>query len=185
AIYTRLNKLRQNVIALWSQVLLATPSARMVIGSIEQEGDRETIIEWFVSEGIDAHRLTFQPRAAMPVYLQQHHHVDVCLDAFPYAGSTTTLNALWMGVPTVTLSGKSIPSRGSASWLSHVGLAEYIAHDQKSFVRTSIAAAQDLDALNRLRLGMRERCLASAPFQPNTVARGLSAALRMMWKRWC
>ncbi|AIS94923.1 tetratricopeptide repeat protein [Burkholderia thailandensis] len=183
--FNRLNKLRQNVIALWSQVLLATPSARMVIGSIEQEGDRETIIEWFVSEGIDAHRLTFQPRAAMPVYLQQHHHVDVCLDAFPYAGSTTTLNALWMGVPTVTLSGKSIPSRGSASWLSHVGLAEYIAHDQKSFVRTSIAAAQDLDALNRLRLGMRERCLASAPFQPNTVARGLSAALRMMWKRWC
>ncbi|AOJ08436.1 tetratricopeptide repeat protein [Burkholderia mayonis] len=183
--FNRLNKLRQNVIALWAEVLRATPSARMVIGAIEQESDRETMVEWFVAEGIDPHRLTFQPRATMPVYLQQHHHVDICLDAFPYAGSTTTLNALWMGVPTVTLSGKSIPNRGSASWLNHVGLTEYIAHDKESFVRASIAAAQDLDALSRLRLGMRERCLASAPFQPNTVARGLSAALRMMWQRWC
>lgn len=183
--FNRLNKLRQDVIALWAAVLRAKPDARMVIGAIEQDRDRDTIAGWFAAEGIDPARLTFQPRATIPVYLQQHHRVDICLDTFPYAGSTTTLNALWMGVPTVTLAGLSIPTRGSASWLKRVDLDAFVAHDKDEFVRKAIALADDPDMLQTLRSGLRERCLASAPFHPDVVAQGLSVALRMMWRRWC
>ncbi|MBN3781500.1 tetratricopeptide repeat protein [Burkholderia sp. Ac-20345] len=183
--FNRLNKLRQDVIALWASVLRSKPDAKMVIGAIEQDRDRDTIAGWFAAEGIDPARLTFQPRATIPVYLQQHHRVDICLDTFPYAGSTTTLNALWMGVPTVTIAGQSIPTRGSASWLRRVDLDTFIAHDKDEFVRKAIALADDLDTLQTLRSGLRERCLASAPFHPDVVAQGLSVALRMMWRRWC
>ncbi|HEJ2443009.1 TPA: tetratricopeptide repeat protein [Burkholderia multivorans] len=183
--FNRLNKIRRDVVALWAAILCAKPDARMVIGATEQDRDRDEIADWFAAEGIESARLTFQPRATVPVYLQQHHHVDICLDTFPYAGSTTTLNALWMGVPTVTIAGQSIPTRGSASWLKRVGLDAFIAHDKEEFVSKAIALADDLVALQTMRSGLRDRCLASVPFQPDVVARGLSTALRMMWRRWC
>ncbi|VWC37974.1 tetratricopeptide repeat protein [Burkholderia lata] len=183
--FNRLNKLRPDVIALWAKILRADPHARMVIGAIGQEHDRYTLIDWFAAEGIAVERLSFRPRAPTAVYLQQHHQVDICLDTFPYAGSTTTLNALWMGVPTVTIAGRSLPSRGSACWLSHLGLEQFIAHDTDDFVERALELSKHLDELNVLRTSMRDRCLASAAFQPETIAAGLSSALRTMWARWC
>ncbi|WP_175886352.1 tetratricopeptide repeat protein [Burkholderia sp. BCC0044] len=183
--FNRLNKLRPEVIALWAKVLRADPLARMVIGAIGQDRDQRTYVDWFAAEGISAQRLTFQPRAQTAVYLQQHHHVDICLDTFPYAGSTTTLNALWMGVPTVTISGRKLPSRGSEAWLSHLGLDEFISNDADDFVDRSLALSKDLGRLSALRASMRERCLASPAFQPATIAAGLSTAWRTMWARWC
>lgn len=183
--FNRLNKLNPDVIALWSRVLHADPASRMVIGAIGNDRDKQIYVEWFAAQGIPAERLIFCNRASMPVYMQQHHHVDILLDTFPYSGSTTTLNALWMGVPTVTVPGTSMASRGGACWLSHVGLTEFIARDKDEFVTKSIELARDLDALNRMRLGMRERCLASVPFHPDQVAGGLAIALRAMWRRWC
>ncbi|ALE56269.1 tetratricopeptide repeat protein [Paraburkholderia sp. RL17-368-BIF-A] len=183
--FNRLNKLSQEVIALWSVILRAEPSSRMVIGAISSKLDEPTYLEWFAAEGITADRLTFCPRGSLPLYMQQHHQVDLCLDTFPYTGSTTTLNALWMGVPTITMPGISMPSRGGACWLEHVGLEQFIVRDKEEFVRKSLELTRDLDALNELRIGMRERCLNSVPFQPEKVAAGLSIALRTMWKRWC
>ncbi|WP_345812250.1 tetratricopeptide repeat protein [Paraburkholderia sp. PREW-6R] len=183
--FNRLNKISPEVIALWSTILRAQPTARMVIGAIGSKQDEETYLEWFAAEGIDTARLTFCPRTSLPVYMQQHHHVDVCLDTFPYAGSTTTLNGLWMGVPTVTMPGISMPSRGGACWMGQVGLDEYIARDKEEFIQKSLELTRDLEALNELRIGMRERCLNSVPFHPEKVAGGLAIALRTMWQRWC
>ncbi|WP_027776940.1 tetratricopeptide repeat protein [Paraburkholderia caledonica] len=183
--FNRLNKLSQEVIALWSVILRAEPSSRMVIGAISSKLDEPTYLEWFAAEGITADRLTFCPRGSLPVYMQQHHQVDLCLDTFPYTGSTTTLNALWMGVPTITMPGTSMPSRGGACWLEHVGLEQFIVRNKEEFIRKSIDLTRDLDALNELRIGMRERCLNSVPFQPEKVASGFSIAVRTMWKRWC
>ncbi|MBW9107934.1 tetratricopeptide repeat protein [Paraburkholderia phenoliruptrix] len=183
--FNRLNKLSTEVIALWSTILRAQPTSRMVIGAIGSKLDEETYLEWFRNEGIDTSRLTFCPRTTLPVYMQQHHHVDLCLDTFPYVGSTTTLNALWMGVPTVTMPGTSMPSRCGAGWLEQVGLHDFVARDKDEFVKKSIELTRDLDALSALRIGMRERCLGSVPFHPEKVAGGLSIALRTMWQRWC
>lgn len=183
--FNRLNKLSTEVIALWSAILRADPTSRMIIGAIGSKIDEETYLEWFGAEGIDTSRLTFCPRSSLPVYMQQHHHVDICLDTFPYVGSTTTLNALWMGVPTVTMPGDSMPSLCGAAWLGQVRLDQFIVRDKEEFVQKSIELTRDLDALNEIRVGMRERCMGSVPFQPEKVAGGLAIALRTMWKRWC
>ncbi len=89
--------------------------------------------------------------------MQQHHHVDLCLDTLPYSGGTTTWYALWMGVPTLTLPGETIPSRGGVTAMSHVGLDEFVARNEEDFVARGLAIAADLTALAELRAGMRER----------------------------
>ncbi|HDR9588542.1 TPA: tetratricopeptide repeat protein [Burkholderia stabilis] len=185
ASFNRLNKLSPHVIEVWSRVLHADPTARMALGAIGSDGDQQTLTEWFAAAGIDAGRLTFHRRSNIPVYMQQHHGVDLCLDAFPYTGSTTTLNALWMGVPTVTIPGATMAGRGSAGWLQHVGLDAYIATDEDDFVTRALALGRDTTALQALRAGLRARCGESAAFRPAVVAAGLSSALRTMWTRWC
>ncbi|MBY8604103.1 MAG: tetratricopeptide repeat protein [Burkholderia sp.] len=185
ASFNRLNKLSPHVIEVWARVLHADPTARMALGAIGSDGDQQTLTEWFARAGIDANRLTFHRRSNIPVYMQQHHGVDLCLDAFPYTGSTTTLNALWMGVPTVTIPGATMAGRGSAGWLQHVGLDAYIATDEDDFVAKALALGHDTAALQALRTGLRARCAQSAAFRPDVVAAGLSSALRTMWTRWC
>ncbi|HDR9769330.1 TPA: tetratricopeptide repeat protein [Burkholderia cepacia ATCC 25416] len=183
--FNRLNKLSPHVIAVWARVLHADPTAHMVLGAIGTERDQHTLTEWFAMAGIDTGRLSFQWRSSIPVYMQQHHGVDLCLDTFPYAGSTTTLNALWMGVPTVTIPGATLAGRGSATWLQHVGLNAYIAKDEDDFVTKAFTLGRDIAALQTLRTSLRGRCAASAAFRPAVVAAGLSSALRTMWARWC
>ncbi|MEK6357095.1 MAG: tetratricopeptide repeat protein [Burkholderia cenocepacia] len=183
--FNRLNKLSPHVIEVWARVLHADPTARMAFGAIGNEGDQRVLIEWLAAAGIDAGRLSFHRRSNIPVYLQQHHGVDLCLDTFPYTGSTTTLNALWMGVPTLTIPGATLAGRGSSTWLQHVGLDAYIAKDEDDFVAKALALGQDTAALQVLRAGLRARCAESAAFRPEIVAAGLSSALRTMWTRWC
>ncbi|WP_176114565.1 tetratricopeptide repeat protein [Burkholderia cepacia] len=185
ASFNRLNKLSPHVIQVWARVLHADPTARMALGALDNDRDQQTLTEWFAAAGIDAGRLTFHRRSNIPVYMQQHHGVDLCLDAFPYTGSTTTLNALWMGVPTVTIPGATMAGRGSAGWLQHVGLDAYIATDEDDFVARALALGRDTAALQALRAGLRARCGESAAFRPAVVAAGLSSALRTMWTRWC
>ncbi|KML54645.1 hypothetical protein VL15_20290 [Burkholderia cepacia] len=183
--FNRLNKLSPHVIDVWARVLHADPTARMALGAIGNDGDQQALTEWFAAAGIDAGRLTFHRRSNIPVYMQQHHGVDLCLDTFPYTGSTTTLNALWMGVPTVTISGPTLAGRGSAGWLQHVGLDAYITDGEDAFVAKALALGHDTAALQALRTGLRARCGQSAAFRPAVVAAGLSSALRTMWTRWC
>jgi len=183
--FNRLNKLSPKVIEAWACVLHAAPTARMALGAIGNDADQQTLTEWFAAAGIDAGRLSFHRRSNIPVYMQQHHGVDICLDTFPYTGSTTTLNALWMGVPTLTIPGATLAGRGSATWLQHVGLDTYIATDKDEFVAKALALGHDTAALQALRMDLRARCAKSAAFRPAVVAAGLSSALRTMWTHWC
>ncbi|SAL12950.1 TPR domain-containing protein [Caballeronia cordobensis] len=186
--FNRINKVRPEVIALWAKILHAMPSSKMLIGAIRREGDRSDEAHYadqFAKQGISRDRLMFVPRSATAVYLQQHHQVDLCLDAFPFSASTTTLNALWMGVPTLTMAGNSLVSRGATTWLSHVGLESFVTKDKDDFVQSALSIVSDLPALNELRLGLRERCIQSAAFQPDVVAQGVARAFRTMWQRWC
>jgi predicted O-linked N-acetylglucosamine transferase (SPINDLY family) len=183
--FNRLNKVNQRVVALWARILHADPRARMIIGAVESDADQQACLARFAAEGIDEQRLSFRPRTHTTVYLQQHHQVDICLDTFPYTGATTTINSLWMGVPTVTIAGNSLLSRGSTSWLSQIGLQQYVAQDADDFVTRALALSKDLDALSQLRATLRDRCANTTSIQPASVAASLSLALRAMWKRWC
>ncbi|MGF6924159.1 tetratricopeptide repeat protein [Paraburkholderia sp. 40] len=184
--FSKLLKIGPEVIALWARVLREVPHSRMVIGAIVAPEQMSKVSALFANEGIDASRISFLPRAGMAAYLAQHHQIDVCLDAFPFAGSTTTMHALWMGVPTVTLPGFSMASRGSTGWLSHLGIDDaFVARDENDFVRKCVALAADLDALAMVRRELRAHCAQSSLISAGTIAEAASRALRAMWQRWC
>ncbi|MGF6569895.1 putative O-linked N-acetylglucosamine transferase (SPINDLY family) [Paraburkholderia sp. GAS333] len=183
--FNRMDKLRREVIALWARLLREVPNSRMLIGGLPADGSLGDLPAWFAEEGIARERLDFRPRSSVPVYLQQHHHVDICLDTFPFSGLTTALHSLWMGVPTLTLPGKTVPGRSGLTAMSHAGLEMFIAQDKDDFVRRGVELTSDIAALAALRAGMRERCENSPMFRPAEIADGVSTALRVMWRRWC
>jgi len=184
--FNRLEKLRRHTIALWAQLLRALPTARMQIAAMpHDETGANKLLAWFDEEGIARDRFDFRSRGSIPVFLQQHYAVDVCLDSFPYGGLTTALQSLWMGVPTLTLAGETVPGRSGATAMSHAGLEFFVAADEQDFVRRGMALANDIPVLAELRATMRERCLASPMFQPDVIAHSVSRALRTMWERWC
>jgi predicted O-linked N-acetylglucosamine transferase (SPINDLY family) len=183
--FNRPNKISRDVIRLWSQVLHALPDARLLLAAMPADGTDPQLLEWFQSEGIDPQRLSFHKMCALTSYLGLHAQVDICLDTFPYNGGTTTLHALWMGVPTLTLAGTTAAGRTGASILGHVGLNAFLATSEQDFVQKGHDLASDLDALSTVRVSLRERFLRSSMGQPAVVAAGLESALRAMWLTWC
>ncbi len=183
--FNRPSKLSLKVIALWSQLLRALPDARMLLGAMPEDDNNDTLIGWFAQEGIARERLSFHHRSGMQTYLALHHRVDVCLDTFPYAGGTTTLHALWMGVPTLTFARHTMASRQGVAILGHIGLEEFAARDAADFVQKGLFIAGNIPLLANLRSGLRKRFEQSLISQPAVVADGLERALRMMWQRWC
>jgi len=183
--FNRVSKIRPATVALWAKLLHAMPDSRMLLGAMPPGGDHSKLIEWFESEGIAQDRLDFRARSEESVYLQQHHHVDLCLDTFPYAGGTTTMHATWMGVPTLTQSGDTTPRRAGATIMSHAGLFGFIASDEDDFVAKGLAIASDLKALAEIRAGLREQFRTSPLLNSRLIADSFSLVLRDMWRRWC
>ena len=183
--FNRASRISRSIVALWSQLLRALPSSRLLLAGMPAAEKEDTLIEWFAQEGIERDRLSFHVRSDMDRYLGFHHQVDVCLDTFPYNGGTTTLHALWMGVPTLTLAGNTPASRSGACVFGHVGLEAFVAHDAEDFVHKGLFWAGDLAALQDIRAGLRERFASSAMAQPALIAVGLQRALQIMWQRWC
>ena len=183
--FNSLSKLNQYVIATWAMIMRDVPDSRMVIGGMPEVGQYDQLFQWFMQEGISRDRLDFYPRSSMEHYLLLHQQVDICLDTFPYNGGTTTLHALWMGVPTITLAGNTVAGRTGAGILGHVGLEAFIAHDAAGFVQKGLFWAGNLNALSDIRTELRERFARSALGQPELIAAGLERALHIMWQRWC
>jgi protein O-GlcNAc transferase len=183
--FNRPTKISPSVIALWSQLLRAVPNSRMLLGAMRPDGRADQLIEDFARNGVSRDRLRLHSRCDMKTYLTLHQDVDVCLDTFPYTGGTTTLHALWMGVPTLTMAGSTVPGRPGASVLGHVGLEAFIAGNPADFVDQGVASAVNPESLARLRTELRQRLRQSAMGQPQLVAAGLERALRIMWRRWC
>jgi predicted O-linked N-acetylglucosamine transferase (SPINDLY family) len=183
--FNRPNKLSREVIALWSRLLRALPDSRMLLGGMPEAGHYDTLIAWFEEEGIAQSRLDFHPRSGMEQYLALHHQIDICLDTFPYNGGTTTHHALWMGVPTLTLAGVSLPGRVGVAILAQAGLLEFAVKDADDFVARGVYWSQHIVELDSLRSGLREQLQQSPPRKPEIIAAGLERALRTMWRRWC
>lgn len=182
--FNRVSKLTPGTLALWSEVLGRVPQARMRIGAVG-DSDREWILAALVGHGIDPARLEFLPRMAKTDYLAAHAGVDLLLDTTPYSGGTTTGHGLWMGVPTLTLAGATLPGRQSLNILGHCGLEAFIAADRADFVEKAVAWTKRVPELAELRLGMRERLRPTSIGDPRFAAEALEDAIRAAWRRWC
>lgn len=183
--FNRVAKLSPQVIHLWGQLLRALPLTRMMLANMPSQSEVDMVSDWFKNAGIARDRLSFEICCDRRSSLELHHRVDFCLDTFPYTGFTTTLNAIWMGVPTLTLAGFKPAGRQSTAVLSHLGLTDFIAKDDESFVSRGVHLATDVESLAVLRSTLRERFAASPFGQAEKAAEGLGEAFRTMWKAWC
>ncbi len=183
--FNRAGKLSRGTIARWSKLMRMVPDARMVLAAMPNKQTSDMIRSWFTREGIDANRLTFHGFTNMPDYLALHAQVDLCLDTYPYTSGTTGLHAMWMGVPTLTLVGPTLPGHVTSAILSQAGLNDFITYQEEDFLKTGQAFANDFSLLADLRPGMRDRMQNSGNGQITLIAEGLECVLRKMWQRWC
>jgi predicted O-linked N-acetylglucosamine transferase (SPINDLY family) len=121
----------------------------------------------------------------METYLALYHQVDLCLDTYPYNGGTTSIHGVWMGVPTLTVAGRTPAARAGAAILSQVGLQGFTAVNTREFIAQGVHWAGHLDALAQIRAGLRRRLQESPSRRADIIAVALAAALRRMWRRWC
>lgn len=176
-------KINDDVLLLWGKILDALPQARLRIQNKQMDygQTREQIQRRLAQAGIGAERVTMVGRLARMDYLAAHAEVDVILDTFPYPGGTTTCEALWMGVPTVTLLGDTLLSRQGASLLACAGLADWVAKDKEEYVAITLTRVAEIDRLVQLRAGLRQQVLASPLFDGPRFAKHLEGALEGMW----
>ncbi len=182
-----LAKLNSKVLDVWSEILQRVPRARLLIArSTLSRTCRERLAAEFAQRGVPAHRLDLRQLSTTRCdYLQIYAEIDVMLDAFPWCGHTTTCEALWMGVPVLTLCGDRHAGRMGASLLTHVGLHEWITESTASYVTRAAELAADCDRLRGSRLSVRQRLLDSPVCQARRYAEGVEAAFRTIWRRYC
>ena len=184
--FNRLNKINREVIALWSGVLRAVPGSRLQMAGMPANGAPEELLQWFAAEGIAEDRLIFYPRSGFSEYLKLHNQVDFCLDTFPYTGGTTTLHALWMGVPTLTIGGHAYPSYQGALMLHQVGLEDYfVANNKEDFIIKALFLVKNQIFLQDARFKLRNYLVDGYSASLKAVVDSFSLAFQMTWQGWC
>lgn len=168
--FNRTAKLNNAVIDAWARILDAVPDAHMLIGAgaLDDPDARDFLRKRFSARGIDAARLELQGQRDYPALLAAYRSADIALDPFPFSGCTTSCDALWMGVPVITLPGWSVVSRQTASLLWRLQHPQWVARDVDDYVALAVALAKDVDALRRERASLRQevaRHLCDAPAQ--------------------
>jgi len=185
--FNNLTKVNDAVVALWSRVLHALPSSKLFLRTKQLQNSRvcDTFIQRFAEHGITSSRLildgTFSSRLEL---FEAYNRVDIALDSFPYTGTTTSVEGLWMGVPVITRKGDRFISRIGESIAQNAGLADWIADNDDDFVAKAVLHTRNLDRLAELRAGLRERVLASPLFNAPRFARNFENALWDMWKQY-
>jgi protein O-GlcNAc transferase len=179
----QLAKVSREVIRLWSRLLLMLPKSRIVFRAraLNDKAGRDRLALQFAACGIPEHRIDMLPHTSLPEYFATYHEVDIHLDPFPYAGGTTTCDALWMGVPTVTLLGDRFCTRHSASHLRNAGLGELVADDPNGYLRIAMSLANNPDRLSQMRAGMREKMAKSPLMDAERFGENFTRCLRTMW----
>lgn len=177
-------KVNDAVLRVWAKVLDAVPKSRLVLMAPAGRA-RDRVRAVFEEERILSERIELVDRCGRLDYLARYREIDVCLDTFPYNGHTTSLDALWMGVPTVTLAGDTVVGRAGVSQAMNVGLPELIATTPEGYVRVASSLAGDLEHLGELRGTLRQRMKQSPLMDGARFARNFESVYRDVWRRYC
>jgi len=181
--FQNLPKLNDEVLATWGRIFQGLPNARLRLQNtqIGVPSVRANLQKRLAAVGIRPEQLTMHGNAPREAYLAAHAGVDIILDTFPYPGGTTTCEALWMGVPTLTLAGDTMIARQGASLLACAGLNNWIAEGNEEYVALALQYAKDTARLAKLRFGLRDQVLASPLFDAPRFSRNLEKALFEMF----
>lgn len=178
-------KFNPRVLGLWAKLLASVPDSRlMLLANAPGECERR-LRTFFTDHHIAAERLQLVHRQSYADYLKLYQSIDIALDPFPFNGHTTSCDALWMGVPVVTLAGDSYASRTCTSLLMRLGLPELIAKDHEHYFQIAAELAGDSSRLSQLRSTLRPTFASSIITNATTFAADLESALRAAWRGWC
>jgi predicted O-linked N-acetylglucosamine transferase (SPINDLY family) len=185
--FNKIDKVNEEAVACWAWVLHAVPGSRLFLKTkaLADTALAAHVLARFAAKGVGADRLILEGNSPYREYLESYRRVDIALDPFPYNGGTTSVEALWMGVPVLAMKGDRYVSHMGESILHSVAMAEWIAVDTDDYVAKAAAFAHDLPALAALRGGLRGRLLASPVCDAPRFARNLEDAFRGMWRQWC
>lgn len=185
--YNNLAKVTSQVLATWARILRELPGSRLKLRThaFGAESVRTRIQAAFADAGVDPARVDLLGPLPHDKFLASYGEIDIALDPFPYGGGLSTLEAMWMGVPTVALAGETFAGRHSVSHLSNAGLADWVAADIDSYVALALERARDTDGLARLRAGLREQMRSSPVCDGPRFGRSLGRGLRHAWRAWC
>jgi predicted O-linked N-acetylglucosamine transferase (SPINDLY family) len=183
--FNQFAKVTDATLGLWIDVMQAIPAARLRLVGVPRGTATEMIIRAFVESNVDRMRFDLVERVSLADYYREYGRVDACLDTTPYSGGTTTCDALWMGVPVITLSGARSVSRSSASLLSAIGLADLVARSRGEFVAIALRLADQGGWPTPARSALRERMVTSPLMDEQGFTEDLEALYREAWHGWC
>ncbi|MBM3567512.1 MAG: tetratricopeptide repeat protein [Alphaproteobacteria bacterium] len=185
--FNRLLKLNPPLLATWAEIMAKLPGSRLLLKfrGLDDAATQARFRTGMRAHGIADDRLDFLGGTGQYQHLAAYNRVDLALDPFPHGGGVSTVDALWMGVPCVTVCDLRPSGRASASILTTLGLTEWIAADRQGYVELAVARAGDLALLGRLRPQLRQRFRGSILADGLAFARQVEAAYREIWRRWC
>jgi len=183
-----LPKITPIVMETWSQILLAVPGSKLLMKNkgLSDASTADQVRGHFECHGIEAQRLIFRSNDASHAdHLRSYSQMDIALDPFPYHGTTSTCETLWMGVPVVALAGQTHVARVGVSLLNNVGHAEWVARSPQEYIEIATSLAGDPSRLATIRSSLRDRFRASPLCDYVGFTRHLETAYRQIWERWC
>jgi predicted O-linked N-acetylglucosamine transferase (SPINDLY family) len=185
--FNNIGKYGPDVVRLWARVLDAVPGSRLLLKWKEfaQPKIKQRVADAFAAAGVGPERLELRFGSGHDQMFAEYADMDIALDPFPFGGGLTSSEALWMGVPVVTLPQDRVAARQTLAFLHGLGLDDLAASSEDDYVRIAAALAADPDRRAELRRTLRPRMAASPMNDPKVFAQGLDAAYRQMWRRWC
>lgn len=182
--FNRPKKINDHVLQVWAKVMTASPEAKLLLGFMTDEGMVASVKKRLMSLGVREEQLIFRGLVEMDEYLAYHHEIDLLLDAFPYTGGTTTNHGAWMGVPTLTIAGKTMAGQQGVDIMRAYRLDEFVVADEQEYIHKALYWRDHLEELNAIRLGMRER-IPTENEEGYNIAGTFQTALREAWGLYC
>ncbi len=185
--FNNVPKITQHTVALWARVLKEVPDSQLLLKapSFKDVGAIRAFKSRFAAQGIAEDRLIFRGPVGLSDMMAEYADVDIALDPVPYNGGTTTLQAMWMGVPVVVKEGGNFVSRMGASFMTAAGLSNWVASDDDDYVAIAKRMASNRSELLKLKQGLRARLLSRPAWTIDQYVRDFEAALRSMWTEMC
>jgi predicted O-linked N-acetylglucosamine transferase (SPINDLY family) len=177
-------KLSESTLRLWARLLHRVPGSKLAL-IVSSSREASVIHRIFAEEGVPPDRIGLAREGSREQYLWLYDELDIALDTLPYNGITTTADALWMGVPVLTLVGSRAQGRSAASLLTVAGFPELIARSEDEFIKIAAALANDRNRLGEYHRTLRDRFQKSPMMDGKSFAAAMESAYREIWRKWC